>query len=159
MRRAGKIFVGFPGIGMDDIEYNTKDGFVYLSADAFDKSTEWPNNIIQVATSLKDQGFYVMIPGHYDMIKTFKNSVMDFTTVYPSVNLKNSWVDMLAYKLRIQTRPLNKLKWEYIRDNFDEMIKEYSHHPYTCEIDLMMADLHSVLMENIFLGRARHVYA
>ena len=132
------ILVGYPGVGKSSIS-NREDGFVDLESSNFtingSKDLGWVVPYINVAIDLYKQGYDVFVSSHFVVRNELKKRVRngeisnsDVLLIYPSIDLKEEWVE--------------KLKKRYEEDHIDGHLRAYerSKNHYDTDINDMRAD-------------------
>lgn len=123
------IVIGYQGIGKSTLAGKNYK-FIDLESGNFwvdgKRADDWYKPYCQIAEHLSQQGYIVFTSSHEVVRKQLENSNEIVVVVYPSIELKNSWIDRL--ELRYQCSGLDK---DYkalmnAKDRFEENIKELS---------------------------------
>lgn len=124
----GKVIVGFPGVGKSALAYNN-DYVIDLDSSLFnvnDKKPEgWEIQYCNVARWLCRCGFTVCVSAHKEVRKELLRKPADEQIlVYPSLDLKNEWCLNLSMNYHFSIPDVKRLRYEYIKRNYDDSIKE-----------------------------------
>lgn len=123
------IVIGYQGIGKSTLAGKNYK-FIDLESGNFwvdgKRADDWYKPYCQIAEHLSQQGYTVFTSSHEVVRKQLENSKETVVVVYPSIELKDSWIDRL--ELRYQCSGLDK---DYkalmnAKDRFEENIKELS---------------------------------
>ena len=119
------IIIGYPGIGKSTIagKFNCIDLESSLFFDSNGvRPPKWFDYYYNIATSLSNQGYVVLISSHSSIINKLKNSNEQVVEIIPSPVLKYEWINKL--KLRAEQSKSDKDFRAYLncKDNFDSNI-------------------------------------
>lgn len=123
------IVIGYQGIGKSTLAGKNYK-FIDLESGNFwvdgKRADDWYKPYCQIAEHLSQQGYTVFTSSHEVVRKQLENSKETVVVVYPSIELKDSWIDRL--ELRYQCSGLDK---DYkalmnAKDRFEENINELS---------------------------------
>lgn len=145
------IVIGYQGIGKSTLA-GKNNKFIDLESGNFwvdgKRADDWYKPYCQIAEHLSQQGYTVFTSSHEVVRKQLENSNEIVAVVYPSIELKDGWIDRL--ELRYQCSGLDK---DYkalmnAKDRFEENIKELSESNITYKIALidMKYDLEASLI-------------
>ncbi|ALN97693.1 hypothetical protein Bp8pS_014 [Bacillus phage vB_BpuM-BpSp] len=121
-----KIISGFPAIGKSSLFKNNND-YSILDSDSIDfswvdktdkRNPDFPNNYIKHIKENIGKVDYILISTHHLVRKELENNKMDYTIVYPSIELKEEYMERI--KKRGNTEAFAKI----INDNWEKFIKE-----------------------------------
>lgn len=148
------IIIGYPGIGKSTIA--GKDKFIDLESSNFNvngnKIQNWHIAYCDVARDLNRQGFDVFVSSHGLVTENFLDSHYDVVTIFPSLKLKEEWVEKL--RKRCDQTKLEKDVRAYVRaktfyeDDISYLMKMKESGIKTVEIEVMDYSLASII-ENI----------
>lgn len=95
------IYSGYQGIGKSTLA--GKFGFIDLESSNFNygnsKIENWEFCYINIAIDLNNQGFDVFISSHKSVRDTLRNGGIPFTVIFPSLDLKDAWINKLGDRL------------------------------------------------------------
>jgi hypothetical protein len=91
--KKAKVISAFPGCGKTHFFKNNK-GKVVLGSDSstFDKS-DFPRNYIEHIKENLDSADIIMVSSHKDVREALVKNGIDFTLVYPNIELKDQFVE------------------------------------------------------------------
>lgn len=138
------IVIGYQGIGKSTLA-GRNNRFIDLESGNFwvdgKRADDWYKPYCQIAEHLSQQGYIVFISSHEVVRKQLENSSEVVVVVYPSIELKDEWIDKLEERYAI-----SKLEKDYKAlmnavDRYEENIKELSesNHKY-CKVTLTKMD-------------------
>lgn len=139
------IVVGYQGIGKSTLA-GRDNKFIDLESGNFwvdgKRADDWYKPYCQIAEHLSKQGYIVFTSSHEVVRKQLKNSSEQVVIVYPSIELKDEWIDKLEERYAV-----SKLEKDYKAlmnavDKYEENIKELSeefNHNY-CKVVLTKMD-------------------
>lgn len=128
------IIIGYQGIGKSTLAGTGK--FIDLESSNFwvdgKRADDWYKPYCNIAEHLSSQGFIVFTSSHEVVRKQLRDSKETVVVAYPSVGLKDEWIDKL--KKRYESTNLEKDYKAYMNavdryeDNIKElMIEEFNH--------------------------------
>lgn len=111
------IIIGYPGIGKTNL--GGRKNFIDLDSTLFNNIDSWYNLYCDVAESLSNQGFNVLVSSHKIIRKILKNRDVKVISIVPSISLKDEWLQML--KNRSDASNLEKDQSSYLlaKSNYD----------------------------------------
>lgn len=128
------IVIGYQGIGKSTLA-GRDNKFIDLESSNFwvdgKRAEDWYKPYCQIAEHLSKQGYIVFTSSHEVIRKQLENSGEIIVVVYPSVELKDEWIDKLEERYA-----MSKLEKDYKAlmnavDRYEDNIKElseYSHY-------------------------------
>ena len=146
------IVVGYPGIGKSTLAGRDYK-YIDLESENFwvdgERTEDWYKPYCKIAEHLSEQGYIVFVSSH-EVVRQYlvENSRELVVLVYPSIELKDAWIDKLE-KRYIKSR----LEKDYkalmnAKDRYVENIKELQESciEYKLEINKLSYDLESMLI-------------
>lgn len=138
------IVIGYQGIGKSTLA-GRDNKFIDLESGNFwvdgKRADDWYKPYCQIAEHLSQQGYIVFTSSHEVVRKQLENSSEVVVIVYPSIELKDEWIDKLEERYAV-----SKLEKDYKAlmnavDRYEENIKELSesNHKY-CKVVLTKMD-------------------
>jgi len=130
------IIIGYPGIGKSTLVKQNRQidghGFIDLESSHFshfNATEKWYIQYCNVAISLHEQGFYVFVSSHKEVIKNLMERVPEECMfVYPDIKLKDEWIEKLRERWINSADPAeetkNKRAYDRVNKHFDEDIQE-----------------------------------
>lgn len=137
------IIIGYQGIGKSSIAGRDRK-FIDLESGNFwvdgKRAEDWYKPYCQIAEHLSRQGYIVFTSSHEVVRKQLENSGEVVVLCYPSLKLKDMWIDKL--EKRYQDTGLEK---DYkalmnAKDRFDENIRELDESRFDFKIVLSKPD-------------------
>lgn len=151
----GHIILGYPCIGKTTLggKYNFIDldisnmitnpdgvGYQYI------KPSGWEEIYINIAISLKKQGYNVFLNARKDIIKYLFSIGETFSLVYPSLTLKKEWIERATKKYEETKLDRDKKELDRMKLYFDNDISILSEYRVAqIEIDSMDYDLKELI--------------
>lgn len=130
----GTIYICYQGVGKSST-VNECDGFIDLESSNFRlengfRPENWYKFYAQIAFDLASQGYSVFVSFHdvvrkqisYMKDKYYPN--VDIYMVYPSVELKDEWIERLEKRYDENPTEKNRVAYLNAKDRFDENIAE-----------------------------------
>lgn len=123
------IVIGYQGIGKSTLA-GRDNKFIDLESGNFwvdgKRADDWYKPYCQIAEHLSQQGYIVFTSSHEVVRKQLENSSEVIVVVYPSIELKDEWIDKLEERYA-----KSKLEKDYKAlmnavDRYEENIKELS---------------------------------
>ena len=146
------IVVGYQGIGKStlagrDYKYiDLESGNFWIDGKRAD---DWYKPYCKIAEHLSAQGYIVFTSSH-EVVRQYlvENSIEPVVLIYPSIELKNAWIDKLEKRyiksgLEKDYKALMNAKYSYV-DNIREL--QESCIEYKLEINKLSYDLESMLI-------------
>ena len=122
------IIVGYQGIGKSTIA--GKDNCIDLESGNFwvdgKRSDDWYKPYCQIAIHLSEQGYNVFVSSHEVVRKELEKSEEGIVIIYPSLTLKDEWIDKLEKRYRKTLLDKDYKAWKNAEDRYEEDIKELS---------------------------------
>lgn len=121
------IIVGYPCIGKTTLSNSNKE-FIDLESSLFKidgvRDKNWYKYYIAIANDISLQGKNIFVSSHKEVRDELLKYAGDKICVFPSLEIKDKWVDKL--KLRYENSNLEKdrLAYEYTKEHFEEAIKD-----------------------------------
>ena len=121
------IVIGYQGIGKSTLA-GRDNKFIDLESSNFwvdgKRADDWYKPYCQIAEHLSEQGYIVFTSSHEVVRKQLKNSSEQVVVAYPSIELKDEWIDKLEERYA-----KSKLEKDYKAlmnavDRYEENIKE-----------------------------------
>lgn len=146
------IVIGYQGIGKSTLA-GRDNKFIDLESGNFwvdgKRADDWYKPYCNIAEHLSKQGYIVFTSSHEVVRKQLENSSEIIVLVYPSIELKDEWIDKLEERYAI-----SKLEKDYKAlmnavDRYKENIKELSesnHKYYELVLTKMDYDLEASLI-------------
>lgn len=131
------IVIGYQGIGKSSLA-GRNNRFIDLESSNFwvdgCRHEDWYKPYCQIAEHLSQQGYIVFTSSHEVVRNQLKNSSETVAIVYPSIELKDKWIDKLERRyaeseLRKDYKALTNAK-----DRYEENIKELSEYAYKYQV-------------------------
>lgn len=175
------IIIGYPGVGKstladkyDSFDYTTKKGVfpksvIDLESSAFNmlndelgfvdingrpcKSNNWAEVYCRVACELSDQDHLVFVSSHADVQKHLRKYDGPVGIVYPSINLKDKWLERLRMRymyesLNTKEKDKNFAAYNRACDHYEEDIAALKNNGFELiEITSMDYDLAKLIFE------------
>lgn len=146
------IVVGYPGIGKSTLAGRDYK-YIDLESENFwvdgERTEDWYKPYCKIAEHLSEQGYIVFVSSH-EVVRQYlvENSRELVVLVYPSIELKDAWIDKLEkryIKSRLEKdyKALMNTKYSYV-ENIQEL--QESCIEYKLEINKLSYDLESMLI-------------
>lgn len=148
------IIVGYQGIGKSSLAGRDKK-FIDLESGNFwidgKRADDWYKPYCKIAEHLSQQGYYVFVSSHEVVRNQLKDSQETIVVVYPSIDLKNEWIDKLETRYAETNLEKDYKALMNAKDRYDENITElgeFVNKNSVCGVKLikMNYDLESVLI-------------
>ena len=124
------IIIGYQGIGKSIIA-SKENNFIDLESSNFYHHNKRPNNwyiyYCNIADSLSKQGFNVFVSSHEVVRNRLKKYFSDDNTiivVYPSINLKDKWIQRLEDRYMEDKSEKNYKAWMNTVERYEDNINE-----------------------------------
>lgn len=146
------IVVGYPGIGKSTLA-GRDHKYIDLESENFwidgERAGDWYKPYCKIAEHLSEQGYIVFVSSH-ETVRQYlvENSKELVVLVYPSIELKDVWIDKLEKRyiksgLEKDYKALMNAKYSYV-ENIREL--QESCIEYKLEINKLSYDLESMLI-------------
>lgn len=123
------IVIGYQGIGKSTLAGKNYK-FIDLESGNFwvdgRRADDWYKPYCQIAEHLSQQGYIVFTSSHEVVRKQLENSNEIVVVVYPSIELKDGWIDRLEYRYQCSGLDKDYKALMNAKDRFEENIKELS---------------------------------
>ena len=127
------IVIGYQGIGKSTLA-GRNNKFIDLESGNFwvdgKRAEDWYKAYCNIAEHLSKQGFIVFISSHEVVRKQLENSDEIIAVVYPSVELKDEWIDRLEKRYEESGLEKDYKALMNAKDRYEENIKELSESNY-----------------------------
>ena len=121
------IIVGYQGIGKSSLAGRDKK-FIDLESGNFwidgKRADDWYKPYCKIAEHLSQQGYYVFVSSHEVVRNQLKDSQETIVVVYPSIDLKNEWIDKLETRYAETNLEKDYKALMNAKDRYDENITE-----------------------------------
>lgn len=140
------IYVGYQGIGKSSI--SGKNNCIDLESGNFwidgNRANDWYKIYVNIAEHLSHQGYKVFMSSHKVIREELNNRGIEFTTIYPSLKLKDQWINRLQERFD-RTRSTKDFKaLKNAEEMYEENIKDLASERNTIiitDIDYDLSDL------------------
>lgn len=148
------IVIGYQGIGKSSLA-GRNNRFIDLESGNFwvdgKRADDWYKPYCQIAEHLSQQGYIVFTSSHEVVRKQLENSSEVVVVVYPSIELKDEWIDKLEERYATSNLEKDYKALMNAVDRYEENIKElseYSHgyQVYRLALTKMDYDLEAALI-------------
>lgn len=148
------IVIGYQGIGKSSLA-GRNNKFIDLESGNFwvdgKRADDWYKPYCQIAEHLSQQGYIVFTSSHEVVRKQLENSSETIVIVYPSIELKDEWIDKLERRYIESGLEKDYKALMNANDRYEENIKElneYSHRyqVYRLVLTKMDYDLEAALI-------------
>ena len=141
------IYVGYQGIGKSSI--SGKNNCIDLESGNFwvdDKRVDdWYKIYVNIAEHLSNQGYRVFMSSHKVVREELNSRGIEFTTICPSLNLKEQWLNRLQERFD-RTRSMKDFKaLKNAEEMYEENIKDLTSERNTIIITDINYDLSDYL--------------
>ena len=123
------IVIGYQGIGKSSLA-GRNNRFIDLESGNFwvdgKRADDWYKPYCQIAEHLSQQGYIVFTSSHEVVRKQLENSSEIIVIVYPSIELKDEWVDKLERRYAESGLEKDYKALMNAKDRYEENIKELS---------------------------------
>ena len=121
------IIIGYQGIGKSSIS-KRNNLFIDLESGNFwvdgKRAEDWYKPYCQIAEHLSQQGYIVFTSSHEVVRKQLENSKEIVVLAYPSLNLKDMWIDKLENRYRDTGLEKDYKALMNAKDRYDDNIRE-----------------------------------
>ena len=148
------IVVGYQGIGKSTLA-GRNNKFIDLESGNFwidgKRADDWYKPYCKIAEHLSQQGYIVFTSSHEVVRKQLAHSNEVVVVVYPSVELKDAWINKLKDRFFRTNLEKDHKALMNSEDKYDENIKELQkycndHHAYSLALTKMDYDLEAALI-------------
>lgn len=141
------IYVGYQGIGKSSI--SGKNNCIDLESGNFwvdDKRVDdWYKIYVNIAEHLSNQGYKVFMSSHKVIREELNNRGIEFTTICPSLKLKEQWINRLQERFD-KTRSTKDFKaLKNAEEMYEENIKDLASERNTIIITDINYDLSNLI--------------
>lgn len=137
------IIIGYQGIGKSSLA-GRDHKYIDLESGNFwvdgKRADDWYKPYCQIAEHLSQQGYVVFTSSHEVVRNQLINSNEVVVLVYPSLNLKNLWIDKLENRYRETGLEKDYKALMNAKDRYDENIQELIDSKFNFKIELKNAD-------------------
>ncbi len=137
------IVIGSQGIGKSTLAA-TCDGYIDLESGNFwidgKRADDWYKPYCKIAESLSEQGYNVFVSSHEVVRKQLENSEEPVVLVYPSVELKDQWIDRLEKRYKFSGLEKDYKALMNAKDRYVENIRELESSPIEGKLCLTSMD-------------------
>ena len=142
------IIIGYQGIGKSTLA--GKDGCIDLESGNFwvdnKRSEDWYKPYCQIANHLSEQGYTVFTSSHEVVRKELEQSKEKVFVVFPSIHLKDEWVNKLRERYEITGLEKDYKAFANAEDRYKENIPELMMSNFkSYEINDMNYDLKTII--------------
>ena len=120
------IIIGYPGIGKTTLSGRGL-GYIDLESGCFnfggEKIENWHKVYVKLAKYLSRQGYRVFVSSH-DEVREALRSYDDVYIIYPSLELKDEWVERLRKRYDESEKEKDRRAWLNAEHNYEKQIKE-----------------------------------
>lgn len=137
------IVIGYQGIGKSSIA-GRDHKYIDLESGNFwvdgKRADDWYKPYCQIAEHLSQQGYIVFTSSHEVVRNQLINSNEVVVLVYPSLNLKNLWIDKLENRYRETGLEKDYKALMNAKDRYDENIQELANSKFNFKVALVKPD-------------------
>lgn len=123
------IVIGYQGIGKSSLA-GRNNRFIDLESGNFwvdgKRAEDWYKPYCQIAEHLSQQGYIVFTSSHEVVRKQLENSSETIVVAYPSIELKDEWIDKLERRYADSGLEKDYKALMNAKDRYEENIKELS---------------------------------
>lgn len=123
------IVIGYQGIGKSTLA-GRNNRFIDLESGNFwidgKRADDWYKPYCKIAEHLSQQGYIVFTSSHEVVRKQLENSSEIIVVCYPSIDLKDEWIDKLEERYAISKSEKDYKALMNAVDRYEENIKELS---------------------------------
>ena len=144
------IVIGYQGIGKSTLA-GRDNKFIDLESGNFwvdgKRADDWYKPYCQIAEHLSQQGYTVFTSSHEVVRKQLENSKEDVVIVFPSLTLKDEWIDKLERRYAESGLEKDYKALMNAKDRYEENIKELNNDNLsTLVLTQMSYDLEAALI-------------
>lgn len=137
------IVIGYQGIGKSTLA-GRDHKFIDLESGNFwvdgKRADDWYKPYCQIAEHLSQQGYIVFTSSHEVVRNQLINSKEVVVVVFPSLNLKNLWIDKLENRYRETGLEKDYKALMNAKDRYDENIQELANSKFNFKVALVKPD-------------------
>ena len=137
------IVIGYQGIGKSTLA-GRDHKFIDLESGNFwvdgKRADDWYKPYCQIAEHLSQQGYIVFTSSHEVVRNQLINSKEVVVVVFPSLNLKNLWIDKLENRYRETGLEKDYKALMNAKDRYDENIRELANSKFNFKVALVKPD-------------------
>lgn len=138
------IVIGYQGIGKSTLA-GRNNRFIDLESGNFwvdgKRADDWYKPYCNIAEHLSQQGYIVFTSSHEVVRKQLENSSEIIVVCYPSIDLKDEWIDKLEERYATSKSEKDYKALMNAVDRYEENIKELSESNYRyCKVTLTKMD-------------------
>lgn len=120
------IIVGYPCIGKSTYAASHRYKAIDLESSSFIKDGSWVESYCNVAIDLSMHGYDVFVSSHDAVRKQLlKSDYKDIFAIYPSLEIKNKWLEKLSYRFWITELDKDYRAWQRALHHYDEDITSF----------------------------------
>ena len=143
------IIIGYQGIGKSSISGKGSNRIDLESGNFWHngmRPDDWYIYYCQIADHLSKQGFTVFTSSHKLVREELANSKEDIWVVYPSLSLKDEWVEKLKKRYEQTQSEKDYKAWKNAEQMYDDNINDLKSSPFRrFEITSMDYDLYRMV--------------
>ena len=144
------IVIGYQGIGKSTLA-GRDNKFIDLESGNFwvdgKRADDWYKPYCQIAEHLSQQGYTVFTSSHEVVRKQLENSKEDVVIVFPSLTLKDEWIDKLERRYAESGLEKDYKALMNAKDRYEENIKELNNDNLSTQVLTQMSyDLEAALI-------------
>lgn len=129
------IIIGYPGIGKSTLAA-TDNRYIDLESSCFTvdgkKIDDWYVAYCQVAEHLSKQGYIVFVSSHADVVRYLSKVDLEAVAiVYPSIKLRDQWVEKLRQRFDDSGLEKDYLAWVRSIEHYEDDVRALMEVPYT----------------------------
>ena len=137
------IVIGYQGIGKSSLAGRDRK-FIDLESSNFlvdgRRADEWYKPYCQIAEHLSQQGYIVFTSCHEEVREQLNNSTEVVVLCYPSLKLKDMWIDKLENRYRDDPSDKNYRALKYAEANYDNNITALMNSKFNFKMELKNPD-------------------
>ena len=137
------IIIGYQGIGKSSLA-GRGNKFIDLESGNFwvdgKRADDWYKPYCQIAEHLSQQGYIVFTSSHEVVRKQLKHSREVVVLCYPSLKLKNMWIDKLENRYRDTGLEKDYKALMNAKDRYEENIRELMDDNFAYKMELSNLD-------------------
>ena len=145
------IIIGYPGVGKTQLaawHYND-----YLDVDSSKfifcgvRPSNWAECCVKMAEDLSKQGYDVFVNSYKEIRDLLEKSEERVVAVYPSLELKEPWVNRLKERFETEPSSANYNAWKRAEQHYEEDINDILADPFqVITIEHMGYDLEELII-------------
>lgn len=138
------IIIGYQGIGKSSLAGSRYGRFIDLESGNFwvdgKRAEDWYKPYCKIAEHLSQQGYIVFTSSHEVVRKQLEHSREIVVLVYPSLKLKDYWIDKLENRYNDTGLEKDYKALMNAKDRYEENIRELMGAPFSYKIELANPD-------------------